>query len=335
MALDFCPKTWTCPLCVRLTELPKLVYLQGMNATDLSPQIAGVPPPDQDKALGLVFGHFEPAERRRQIDEALYADRGHIAKLDGLVAAWRDGRLVGAMFSQVQPGRIAAVWLPRLVAGEPEATAVSLLAANWEYLGRQHVVLAHVLLEKVGPSDETLLRQGEFDHMADLLYLVSLSGDFPASSPAAPLDLEPYREANHERLARIVESTYEATLDCPRLDGVRKTEDVLAGYRSAGAFDPGWWLIVRHADRDVGCLLLADQPRHDSMELVYMGLIREARGQGWGRLLARHAQWLAHQAGRTRLVLAVDAINTPAIRTYTAVGFEAWQQRRMYVRALD
>jgi GNAT superfamily N-acetyltransferase len=275
---------------------------------------------------------LELAERHRQIDEVLVTERGNDTKLDGLIGAWRDGRLVGAMFLQVQPGRIAAVWLPRLVAGEPESTAVALLAASWEFLKSQQVALAHVLLKKVGQSEETLLRLGGFDHMADLLYLVSLSSAFPNTNPTTQLDLEPYQATNRERLAQIVEATYEATLDCPRLDGVRKTEDVLAGYRSAGVFDPAWWLIARHADRDVGCLLLADQPRQGSMELLYMGLIRGTRGQGWGRQLARHAQWLARQAGRTRLVLAVDALNTPALRTYAAVGFDAWQQRRLYVR---
>ena len=282
--------------------------------------------------MELVFSHLEPAERRRQTGEVLAANRGNSARLDGLVGAWRDGRLVGAMFSQVQPGKIAAIWLPRLVADEPESTAGALLAASWATLGRQQVVLAHVLLEKVGQSEETLLRRGGFDHLADLLYMVSLSSNFPASSPTTELNFQPYQEANHERLTRVIEATYDASLDCPRLEGVRNTEDVLAGYRSAGEFDPGWWLIARRADCDVGCLLLADQPRQDSMELLYMGLVRTARGHGWGRQLARHAQWLARQAGRTRLVLAVDANNTPAIRTYKAVGFEAWQQRQMYVR---
>ena len=113
---------------------------------------------------------------------------------------------------------------------------------------------------------------------------------------------------------------------------MRTAEDVLAGYRSNGVFDPKLWLLVRRRQRGVGCLLLADHLRHDNMELLYLGLIPAARGRGCGRQLARQAQWLARRAGRRRLVLAVDAANAPAIQTYTAVGFQTWQQRESYVK---
>ena len=107
-------------------------------------------------------------------------------------------------------------------------------------------------------------------------YLVSPKETFPTILPTTPLVFEPYREADHGRLARIIEATYEGTFDCPRLQGARDTDDVLAGYRSTGEFDPCRWLIVRHADRDVGCVLCADHPQFDNMELLYMGLIRAA-----------------------------------------------------------
>ena len=82
----------------------------------------------------------------------------------------------------------------------------------------------------------------------------------------------------------------------------------------------------------MGCLLLADHPRYENMELVYMGVIPENRGQHWGADIARRAQWVARQAGRARLVLAVDASNRPAIEMYASVGFRTWDQRRIYYR---
>jgi GNAT superfamily N-acetyltransferase len=303
-----------------------------MSGSESGLQVGPVPPQDRDQALDLAFSYLEPAERRRQVDESFAVQRGDRAAVDGLIGAWRAGRLVGAMFSQVQPGRIASVCLPRLVAGEPESTAIALLAVNEDLLCRQQVGLAHVLLREVGVADEALLQLGGFVHLADLLYLVSPKSRFPATPPASQLDFEPYQETEHQRLARIIEATYEATLDCPQLEGMRSTEDVLASYRGNGVFDPNRWLIVRHGQDDVGCLLLADQPRQDSMELLYMGVIRAARGHGWGRQFASRAQWLARLAGRKQLVLAVDSLNTPAIRSYLAVGFQAWQERRLYVR---
>ena len=72
---------------------------------------------------------------------------------------------------------------------------------------------------------------------------------------------------------------------------------------------------------DVGCLLIADWPQNDQWELIYMGVVPEARGRGYGVAVVRQAQWLAGCAGRQRLVLAVDTANEPAMRVYAAAGF--------------
>ena len=223
-----------------------------MDETNSGPQIGGILSQDRDAALELVFGYLAPADRRPQIDEILARPRSG-ATPDGLIGAWRNGRLVGAVLSQVQPGKTAEFWLPRLAAGEPESTAASLWSASWGFLASRRVVLALVLLEQGSEAEETRLRQEGVDRLADLLYLVSQEDDFPAVLPVSPLDFVPYRETDHDRLVRIVEATYEATCDCPQMEGVRNTHDVLAGYRATGEFDPGRWLIVRHAGSDVGC----------------------------------------------------------------------------------
>ncbi|MCR4413751.1 MAG: GNAT family N-acetyltransferase, partial [Thermoguttaceae bacterium] len=199
-------------------------------------------------------------------------------------------------------------------------------------LSGKDVRLASALLTKTEPKDEEVFTAAGFAHLTDLLYLVSTTEDFPFSRPSAPLDFEPYRYEIHSRLAGIVEATYVGSLDCPELDGVRDVNDVLAGYRDTGEFSPERWLVVRHDGRDVGCLLLADHPQEDTWELVYMGLIASVRGRGWGKWLVRQAQWLTRQAGRSRLVVAVDSANGPAITLYGATGFRGWDQRRVYAK---
>jgi ribosomal protein S18 acetylase RimI-like enzyme len=146
--------------------------------------------------------------------------------------------------------------------------------------------------------------------------------------------LEPYAPAKHARLAQLVEATYRETLDCPSMNGVRSIEDVLAGYKASGRFAPQHWLLATHQGQDVGCLLLTDYPDQENFELVYMGIVPESRGRGWGVELARYAQWRAGQAGRQRLVLAVDALNRPALQAYQAVGFSPWDQRSVYLKIL-
>ncbi len=115
--------------------------------------------------------------------------------------------------------------------------------------------MAQILLEAVAAEDEKTLCEGGFDYLTDLLYLVCLEDDFPQAALPCPLEFEVYNSQNHDRLARIVDATYQETLDCPKLNHVRQLDDVLAGYRATGEFLPGRWLIVRYENRDVGCLL--------------------------------------------------------------------------------
>lgn len=298
------------------------------------PQITAVVPARRAEALQLVFSHLTPQDQQRQAETMLDDSAGPSGGLEGLWAAYRDDRLVGAVLAQTQLGRTANIWLPRTAAGEPSATAQRLLVEVSDWLNTQDVRVAQVLLETVAEGDANLLRQGGFQRLADLLYLVCTENELPTEPPGGPLEFEPYSTASHRRLAALVEATYRQTLDCPQLNEVRQIEDVLAGYRAAGVFHPSRWLIVRHRQQDVGCLLLADYPREENWELVYMGVAAEARGHGWGLDIVRHAQWLARQGGRPRLVLAVDAENEPAIRIYAAAGFAAWDRRTAYARVM-
>jgi ribosomal protein S18 acetylase RimI-like enzyme len=239
----------------------------------------------------------------------------------------------GAVWCHVQPGALALVHPPALVLGEPEATADRLLARVVELLAERRVRLAQALLETDAGSDAERLVRGGFHRAADLLYLV-LQLPLAALQPpvAGDLQLEAYRESQFERLACLLEATYVDTRDCPALNGLRPAQEVLAGHRAIGRFDPGLWAFARHQNQDVGCLLLADHPASGQYEVVYMGLTPAARGRGWGHELTRHAATLAQAAGRRQLVLAVDADNAPALKTYAAAGFAAWDRRSVFLR---
>jgi ribosomal protein S18 acetylase RimI-like enzyme len=300
--------------------------------TPQSVRICPVPPDDQRAALELAFGYLPREEGQRQIEALSSQSSDNKHPWEGLLGAYRGGKLIGSIFSQIQPGKYAQVWMPRLFQNEAAGTAVNLLQATIEWLDHGPVCMAQILLEDVTAEDENILLEGGFDYLTDLLYLVCLEDDFPFVAFPCPLDFEVYNSQNHDRLARIVDATYQETLDCPKLNQVRSLDDVLEGYRATGEYRPGNWLIVRHENHDVGCLLLADHPKFENMELVYMGVIPKNRGQHWGADIARHAQWVARQAGRPRLVLAVDASNCPAIEMYASVGFRAWDQRRIYYR---
>lgn len=272
----------------------------------------------------------------QQVTAALAAD----ADWSGLFGAWRDdssrvgAALAGAVWLQYLPGRTASFLGPRVTSDTPAATLDALLSAALATVDFERAALVQALLpaDDAADADEgaRFSRHG-FTQAAELLYLVSERHTFPTAPPAGDLSLRPYTPDERPLLARLIEQSYEATRDCPTLNGLRATDDVLDGYQAIGEFDPQRWLIATHADRDVGCLLLADHPHDDMGELVYLGIIPTARGHGWGRLLTQHAQWLARQSGRQKLVLAVDAHNEPARQVYKQCGFQPWDRRTVWI----
>ncbi len=304
-----------------------------MNADATQPpEIRPIPPEQYRQALALLLDRLAEVDRQRQVAMAVAAGQIDRGAMPGLLGAYRGQEMAGVGLAQIQAGRAATVWPPRLVVGEPAATATRLLDELCRFLAAGDVRVAQTLLESDAAADERTLCAGGFRRLAELFYLVSQESEFPTSPPLSPLEFEPYSPSNHGRLARIVEATYGQTRDCPGLNGVRDVEDVLAGYRASGVFDAGRWLLVRHGGADVGCLLLSDFPEHDNWELCYMGVAPRARGNGWGAHIVRYAQWRARLAGRLRLVLAVDATNGPALKLYAAAGFQAWAGRTVYVK---
>jgi len=283
-------------------------------------------------ALSLAFSSAPVAERQSRVDQVLASSGDALA--NSLWAGYRGQRLVVAGLLEIQPGRTAVVSLPRVADGESRATAAAMLEHFVVVAGQSDVQLVQVLLETDhGPDAEMALAAG-FRHVSDLLYLVALRTVFPTNEPRDGLAFEPYQPDDSGRLAKIISQTYIGSLDCPEIDGLRSIDDVLAGYRGSGVFDPARWLIVRHGGHDVGCLILTDHPAHHQWELVYMGVAPTARGRGYGVAIARYALWRAGQAARQQLVVAVDAANEPAKRMYAAAGFVTWDQRCVYLRVL-
>jgi mycothiol synthase len=302
-------------------------------SSNLAPLEIGPPGPTEiEQALELAWRHVGRTERSVQIARLIADARVKPEELRGLLAARRAGQLVGSVWAQLQPGRSAFLSLPHLSADEPAHTASALLAAVLEILmGQQTRLVQALIVADFGEEFDLLLAAG-FEHYADLLYMAATERTFPAHLPPAPLEFAAYDDHQQDRLARLLQSTYVGSLDCPRLNGVREIADVITGYRSTGTFSPARWLFVRRAESDIGCLLLAEHPQYKQWEVAYVGLVPEARGRGWGIATVRHAQWLARRAGMDRLLLAVDAANQPAIATYAAAGFTAWDRRSVMLR---
>ena len=296
-------------------------------------EIIRCPPERLAEALPLVLTELAPSQRREIAASLLRVDDPADLANEPLYIALRDSQLCGAAWGQRQSGNIAVFWPPRLIVGEDLATANQLAERVVQSLDDTAIEMTQVL---VAPSDSDIvpaLTHVDFRHLADLMYLTCESSRFPQQWPH-PCDVQftPYDGTQRTRLMRLIERSYEGTLDCEGLNGVRDVDNVVTGYQATGEYRPENWQIVRSGDADVGILLLADHPKVGHWELMYMGLVPEARGRGWGRQVTQHAQWLAGRAGVQRIVLAVDAVNAPALRMYRSTGFEMWDRRTVYMR---
>lgn len=275
----------------------------------------------------------DPDLRAEQLRQLLA--RGELDP-QGFFVAERSGAVVGAILGQVLQGHLGVAWTPQLVASEPDETAVALLRQLATWARDQSVNLLQAVVDPRDGVAGRRLAEAGFEPLATLHYLVAATDT--CSLPRTDSLVFVSADGGHgQEFQTIVEQTYEATRDCPRLDHVRRIEDVLDGYRAAGVFRPDWWYLVGDASqggRAVGCLILADHPESAQAELVYMGLVPSARGQRWGHVLVHQAMWVAYSAGRRQMVVAVDQENIPALAAYRAAGFHSWIDRAVWMKSL-
>jgi ribosomal protein S18 acetylase RimI-like enzyme len=324
------PKTW-------IDRRPAKKDAGAMRRVAPSVEVRPVHPAEDRAALALAAQAWPEEERAAQWQSlAAAAQQGKTSSVV-LIAARSGSAALAAVVAQALPGRTAILWPPQFDGLQPPEQA-SLAPRLWTLLAdelRQRGV--HLAQALTSPSDAAAsqrLREGGLRLAAALLYLTADAGEFPAAPVALPCHLVPYEAALHDRLIRLIDRTYVGTLDCPAVDTLRTTADVVASYQAVGHFEPRHWFIAQADGKDIGCLLLARHDGTQSVELVYLGLVPEVRGQGLGLLLTRHAQWLARNLGGSRMVLAVDAANWPAIRMYAAAGFRQWDTKDVWLLPL-
>lgn len=206
----------------------------------------------------------------------------------------------------------------------------------------QRVVLAQALPDPGEWWAVEAVEEAGFAHAGDLAFLRGPL-PLPAAEPRWPEGVRVRSAAQRGLgcitgpdclLARILESSYVDTLDCPELCGLRTTVDVIASHRSTGRFDAAlWWLAEDAEGEPAGCCLLSPVPDLGTVELVYLGVSPRFRGMGFGRALLAFAAGRAKGRGQT-LTLAVDRRNAPALAVYGRAGLKEFAARRAFVRPI-
>jgi ribosomal protein S18 acetylase RimI-like enzyme len=187
---------------------------------------------------------------------------------------------------------------------------------------RDRMTMLQALLDPPQHREAKALTAAGFERLSELIYMQR-----PADAPEAPLQLDGSFELLHwsdqhrGHFADAILASYEQTLDCPGLVGLRDIDDIIAGHMATGEFRPKLWFAVRCDDQPVAVMLLNVVPRRQSMELVYLGIASGWRGRGIGRRLLTHGLGLAGGQGATNIILAVDQGNRPALRLYRSLRF--------------
>ncbi|MEE9405244.1 MAG: N-acetyltransferase [Algisphaera sp.] len=189
------------------------------------------------------------------------------------------------------------------------------------------------LVQALIDPDESLkhaaLERGGMRPLAELLYLHRPgSNQAPAPAPPKGLSSVSWTPAHNAAFAQVIEASYEDTLDCPDLRGLRHTDDVIAGHRATGVFHPELWTLWSDAQGPVAVLLMAEAAAHPQAppgtapgtELVYLGIAPRGRRQGLGKALVDYAVTAATPFGGG-ISLAVDRDNPHARRLYRRAGF--------------
>ena len=196
--------------------------------------------------------------------------------------------------------------------------------------------LIQVLLDPHQDIEAAALADAGFTTLAQLLYM-----ERDVEVPTAPLELDEavtcvhWSKRTNSCFKEVILTSYQDTLDCPGLVGLRHIDDILAGHMATGVFKPELWFALHVQGEPVAVMLLNLVRRRAAMELVYLGVAPGWRGQGIGRKLLAHGLSLAPQHDATSIVLAVDRINKPALRLYRSMRFTSTSRRQAMIFVLD
>ena len=247
-----------------------------------------------------------------------------------------DGRPMRSVLVVPNPGR-TAVFFAGPATGP--ADAVGLAGLIDHVAGRLDATEIHLAQALVDPGDTALAAAflgGGFRRLADLGYLERSIPARPLPGTAWPEGVRttPWHESRREEVIEVLLASYEDTLDCPGLRGLRDPGDVFDGHRHAGSFEPSLWRILECDGCAAGVIMLNPSPGSGTVELIYLGLAAEARGRGLGRRLLVDS--LNGLRGRPEPIvsLAVDLDNAPALGLYRGLGFRHRCRRIAFIRSL-
>lgn len=303
--------------------------------------IETVPSERRREALDLFFADNLPTARKRLTQQWLNADASGEVPLDGLLWALVQGHPVGVAFYSRHPGSLAFVWKPNVdrrrlafpAAPSVKEIQISLLKEISRHLAAKNIRIGQILIPS-GEAEHELFAAGGFPWVTDLHYLLYPLENLPSHANRPSWERLPYdlNDSKRTRLfADVLERTWQDTRDCPELNGLRDGSEALTGHRDGPEYDGRFWSLFSIDGEPIGLCLL--NPREDELwEIVYVGVVPEAQGRGYGRAMVQDALYEARKHRQRAVVLAVDARNDVARRIYHEIGFHEIDRLAVYLR---
>jgi mycothiol synthase len=295
-------------------------------------------PDELGPALQLLFQRYPPEGREGRVRRALALVESSEIPREGVLVARARGALLGAMVCVPLPGAGGLVWPPQAVGDAPAEIEDRLVRAAVAWMRGRGAKLAEALLLAAEKDLAAPLLRNGFCHITRLQYLRrALEGQDGAGEEGCAAAAEPgltfatYADATRDAFHATLLRSYEETCDCPELNGAREVEEIIAGHKAQGVFDPGRWWLTLADGRPVGVLILTEIAEWASWDVAYVGVVPEARGRGVGRALMTRALRAAAAAQAGQVTLAVDERNLPARRLYARLGFEPFDERDVYL----
>jgi ribosomal protein S18 acetylase RimI-like enzyme len=289
-----------------------------------------------EPALRLILASGSGSASDEQVLDFLAFALHRGIDVNAIWVAVHDGQILWALLPVVSPGRTMLMFSPtRLTSKTPLRVIRQLSQEVGNHWTTRGVDLAQLLID---PHDEPVIRaycSCGFEQLAELVYLQRNVGR-GVNAPIIPdgYSLATYTEQNHREFGQTILRSYENSLDCPGLNGLRDIDDIIAGHKASGEFDPNRWYLLYERANAVAVLLLSRSPHADGVELVYLGLAPQARGRGISDLLMHLAMASVSADQRMQLSLAVDSRNERAMKLYYRHGMQRVGSRMALIRDL-
>jgi len=249
------------------------------------------------------------------------------------------GRLLGSVLLVPNHGRTAMLFVGQATGWPDPSAVVRLIRAVSEGQGQNGIQVIQSLIDPGQVVEGSVLERAGLRRLAKLIYMQRTiePGEHRVPCPRAlggcsNPTLLTYSDKTHDQFARAIQASYINTLDCPGLVGMRGIDQIIAGHKGTGRFDPANWLAYFDEQGEpIAVLLLAQVAAGGGHELVYLGVAEPYRGKRVGNQLMGYAISESARQGGGKLYLAVDDRNDPAVRLYNSLGFRATTRKIAYV----